>query len=59
MKVTMTPPSRSMRRRGVGFCYREKDGGLVLLGDATWRKINGVYLNTARGCWWLEFRHHG
>lgn len=41
---------------GVGVTYAEKNGGLVLKTETTWRKINGIWINTNRGCLWLQFR---
>lgn len=46
-------------RRGVGLSYAYKDGGPVLKEDATWRNINGFWLNTRRASRWFMFRRVG
>jgi hypothetical protein len=47
-----------MLRLGVGVTYAEKNGGLVLRGETSWRKINGLWINTRWGCVWMSFRRH-
>lgn len=40
-----------------GFLHAEKDGGPVRRGEASWRTVSGVYLNTRRaGFIFFEFR---
>lgn len=58
MKVTVSPKRKRyiMLRLGVGVCYREKNGHLVLRNQTSWRKINGIWINTNWGCYWFEFR---
>jgi len=60
MKVTRAPKKRYiMLRQGIGVCYKEKTGTLVLKGETHWTKINGIWINTKWGCWWFEFRRTG
>lgn len=58
MKLRKTSDGRQyiMLPLGVGVCYAEKDSSLVLKWNTSWRKINGFWLNTKRGCWWFTFR---
>lgn len=48
--------SNIMLRYGVGWSYAEWNGGLVLKGQTSWRKINGVWINAHRWQLWLLFR---
>lgn len=43
-------------RYGVGWSYAEKDGAPVLRWEISWRKINGIWINTPRWACWLLFR---
>jgi len=43
---------------GIGFCYAEKNGFAVLKTEKSFRKINGFYINTGRGCVWVIFRRN-
>ncbi len=58
MRVTREPKGKAyiMLRKGIGFCYAEKNGHLVLKGETSWRKISGIWINTTVGCFWFEFR---
>jgi hypothetical protein len=41
---------------GLGVCYSEKGGGLVLKHETSWTKISGFVVNTKKGCFWFYFR---
>lgn len=41
---------------GFGVVYAEKNGGLVLKTETSWKKISGFVLNTPKGCLWFYFR---
>jgi hypothetical protein len=41
---------------GVGWSYAEKDGGCVAKLETSWRKINGMWINTPWWACWLLFR---
>jgi hypothetical protein len=41
---------------GVGWSYAEANGGCVLKTEVSWRKINGVCINTPWWACWLLFR---
>lgn len=44
-------------KRMAGFTHAQKKGGGVLRGDASWRTVNGIFLNTRRhGFVHWEFR---
>jgi hypothetical protein len=45
-----------MLRLGVGPIYAERNGGLVLKTEVTWRKLCGFWINTRWGCVWIHFR---
>lgn len=46
---------------GVGWSYAEKGGAPVLKEQTSWKKINGIWLNTPWGHSWALFRrdHRG
>ena len=58
MKLKVQPKGRRyiMLGLGIGVTYAEKNGHLVLKGEASWRKINGIWINTSKGCMWFQFR---
>lgn len=43
-------------RLGPGWIYAERDGGPCLRDQTSWRKISGIWINTPRGCAWIQFR---
>jgi hypothetical protein len=46
-------------RRMFGFTHAMPDGRPVLKGHASWRTVNGVWLNTEKWGWIIvEFRRH-
>lgn len=56
--VTTEPKGKPyiMLRRGIGLFYAERDGGMVLRDQTSWRKICGFWVNTRWGCKWIQFR---
>ncbi len=54
--VTLIHRRSFLLRLGAGWSYAEKGGGPCLKGDTSWRKINGVWINTPWWNLWLEFR---
>jgi hypothetical protein len=58
MGVRVAPKGKRyiMISLGPHLIYCEKGGGLVLRSETSWRKISGVVINTAWGCYWLQFR---
>lgn len=47
-----------MLRKGLGFFYAEKNGRAVLKGETSWKKICGIWINTNKGCYWIQVRRH-
>jgi hypothetical protein len=59
MKLIRSNKQRSHMFRFAGLSYGTRSGGPVLVDNATWRNINGFYVNSRLiGCWWLLFRRH-
>lgn len=58
MKIRVIPKGKRyiMLRKGIGFVQAERDGGLVLNTETSWRKISGIWINTDHGCYWIYFR---
>lgn len=56
--ITVVPKGRRyiMLRLGVGPIYAEQDGGPVLRGETTLTKLSGFWINTVRGCVWIQLR---
>jgi len=42
----------------LGLMHAHKDGSPVLIGDSSWRTVNGIYMNTPWGHGWILFRRH-
>ena len=63
MKISVVKTPQNKRyiflRQGIGVFYAEKGGGAVLRHETSWRKICGIWVNTPRGCWWIQVRNHG
>lgn len=50
-------PRRSrVLRYGVGLSHGDANGHPVPLSEATWRTVNGIWINCPRGSLWLLFR---
>jgi len=47
-----------MLRKGIGFSFAERKGRAVLKGQTRPWKINGIWINTDKGCHWIIFRRH-
>lgn len=43
-------------RYGIGLSHGRRGGGPVLRTEASWRTVNGLWINTPRGACWLLFR---
>jgi hypothetical protein len=58
MKISVQPKGKRyiMIPLGMGPIYAEKDGGMVLKTEVNWTKISGIWINTSKGCLWLQFR---
>lgn len=57
MKIIVQPKGkRYIMAPSWGFIQAEKNGGLVLKTEKTWKKISGIFINTNRGCYWIYFR---
>lgn len=41
-----------------GPIYAEKNGRAVLKWEISWKKISGFFINTNKGCVWIQFRRH-
>lgn len=61
MKIIVVPKGKRYIMVGrVGPIYAEKNGGLVLKTETSWKKISGFFINTNKGCVWFYFRrYHG
>ena len=46
-------------RLGVGWAHASATGGVVLIGQTSWRTINGFWVNTPWGCLWVLRRVFG
>lgn len=60
LKFKVVPKGKRyiMVGKGIGVTYAEINGGLVLKNETHWTKINGIFINTDRGCYWISFRRH-
>lgn len=58
MKLSVVPKGKPyiMLRKGVGPIYAEKGGKACLKTDVSWRKLSGFWVNTNRGCLWVQIR---
>jgi hypothetical protein len=57
--IVVTPrgkPYLMLRSPGIGPVYAEKNGGLILRDQTSWRKLAGFWVNTPWGCVWIHFR---
>lgn len=43
-------------RLGLGLSHATATGGAVLKTDASWRNVNGIWINWPTGSVWLLFR---
>jgi hypothetical protein len=61
MPIRVVPKGKRsiMLRLGVGPSYAEKGGGPVLKTEVSWRKLNGFWVNTKWGCYWILLRRAG
>ena len=60
MKIRVVPKGKRyiMVPLGIGPTYAEKNGGLVLKTEVSWKKFSGFWINTPKGCIWIQFRRN-
>lgn len=56
VKVQHMPRRMITLRLGIGIAYAEKNGHPVLREETSWRKVNGIWINTKNNNLWILFR---